>query len=269
MPVCPHCKEDIKEGAKICPHCRKNIGPGCWSIGCLGLVILGVLFFLIPAIATSLNTAKEQVKGKSIKTSTGNVSLTDKIQMNFKRPGNFDGDKEQFPITISNLSDKQFQGSIYIDAVDLSNKRIDGDSIIDFKLAPKAEKMAILWFKNSANINTLKYSVTGKLNTIVTEEIDVPFKEENLRPGVNYMTVTLSTPVKDRTNLQKIVNIYKKKYKEVNGFSITFFDSSTNANKFLSLTDNSSDDEVNAAANRITADYAFNATSGLDELKVH
>jgi hypothetical protein len=83
------------------------------------------------------------------------------------------------------------------------------------------------------------------------------------------MTVTLSTPVKDRTNLQKIVNIYKKKYKEVNGFSITFFDSSTNANKFLSLTDNSSDDEVNAAANRITADYAFNATSGLDELKVH
>ncbi len=50
MPTCPHCKEEVKEGATVCPHCQKNIAPmtnGDWVIVAVVLTVVALVFFFI------------------------------------------------------------------------------------------------------------------------------------------------------------------------------------------------------------------------------
>ena len=51
--TCPFCKENIHPKATVCPHCQKNIskvamvGQGMMGIGCLLMIAVPVLFFLL------------------------------------------------------------------------------------------------------------------------------------------------------------------------------------------------------------------------------
>lgn len=61
---CPHCKEQIKRGAKRCPHCQGKIGMSAG--GCLGAfvfvaIIIAVVVFIIPAVIGS-SVDKEEAK---------------------------------------------------------------------------------------------------------------------------------------------------------------------------------------------------------------
>ena len=55
MRTCPHCREDVKDGATVCPHCQRQIstvaivGEGLQAAGCILtlLITVPILLFVL------------------------------------------------------------------------------------------------------------------------------------------------------------------------------------------------------------------------------
>ncbi len=184
----------------------------------------------------------------------------DQIHVNYDRLDSFKDGRQAFRVKVTNSSKQSFTGTVKVDAVDGIDKRVDSDTILKFELPPSAEKVALLWFKEPASIEKLKYGVSGNLSNVSTAKIDVSFEEVGLRPGGNYMTVFVYSPAKDRASLKKISKIYKKRYSSLNGFSVNFFNDRNKAGRDIPMSDD--------ALSCWTGSYSRNKSTGLDELQM-
>jgi hypothetical protein len=98
MVTCPHCAEEIKEGAQVCPHCRKRVKPHAWRNTAIAVAIcLGVpaLFIALGPVAGKLwrdNTSDEAAVERAIRANAESNGYTvDKVEMHYVGVGKMRG----------------------------------------------------------------------------------------------------------------------------------------------------------------------------------
>ena len=94
--------------------------------------------------------------------------------------------------------------------------------------------------------------------------LNVPFEELGLQPGRNgvWMNIFIYTPVKDRSLLLKIADVYIKRYSDIPvGFYIFFFN---NRKKAAHNLDQLANDGAQAC---LTGKFVKNKTNGIEKLE--
>ena len=95
----------------------------------------------------------------------------------------------------------------------------------------------------------------------IKKTTDVSYEELALCPGQNAMGVYVYTSAKDKSSLQKIVKIYKKRYAKLNMFNVQFF---SDRKKGKTECYDMSDDALSCWV----GSYWCNKATGVNELKV-
>jgi hypothetical protein len=187
-------------------------------------------------------------------------SSTDQLHIKFERQHAFQNGRQKFVVTVTNTAKELFRGKVHITAIDKTGKMVDSDTIfLDDGLPPDgAQKFAILWLREPAQIASLKYDVSGSFQAVPAQRIDVQYEEVGRRPGLNYMSVFIYTAAKDRESLQKIVGVYKARYSSLNGFQIFFLSDRKKAARDLPMSD--------AALSCLFAQYWRNKSNGKESL---
>lgn len=182
------------------------------------------------------------------------------IDIQYERQKAINDGRQKFVVIFTNSTKQLFKGNVRVTAVDPIDSRVDRDTILlDDGLPPGgAKKFAILWFKEPQRIVKLKFEVTGNYFDAAPAATDVPYEEIGSQAGLNYMSIFVYTPKKDRASLQEIANIYKTRYAGLNGFQVLFFGDRKKAARIIPMSD--------AAVDVMIGGYHRNKTSGLDGL---
>jgi len=188
------------------------------------------------------------------------VACAGGIDIKYERQNTFNNGRQKFVVIVTNSTELLFKGNVSVTAVDPIDNSVDRDTIPLYDGLPPggAKKFAILWFKEPMRIAELKFKVTGNYFDAAPATTDVPYEEVGSQAGLNYMSIFVYTPKKDRASLQKIVNIYKARYASLNGFQILFFSDRKKAARSIPMSD--------AAVSVMFGSYHRNRSSGLDEL---
>jgi hypothetical protein len=240
------------------------LGGVLWLVGTM-IFSAGISIYPEPKTVQTSNSYNSSPESKDAISDSKSTSLTEsmvseslskiKVKVDFQDLLN-DENKQKVVVYITNTSEYQFDGSVYVDLIDASGIPKDGDVIFVEKLAPQGQTYSILWLKPQG----LKYStkIKGSFTRIPIQNSKFPYEIVNTKTGLNYITFCVVVPQIDKDGLIQVVKEFKSKYNKDNiiGFQIYFF------------TDKQSVNAKAADYESADANYAANYSSGLSELSI-
>jgi hypothetical protein len=168
-----------------------------------------------------------------------NKRLIEKVTCSIER-GETDGYKQKIIVTVSNNSDHLFKGKITVRALDIAGDRVDWDILLfdDDGIGPDgSQKLGILWFKNPLRIHSFQYDVAGTFEAVAAPNTGIAFEEISRTQRPNVTHVFIYTPNIDENAIQKIIQVYARRYASIPLVVLSFFNNRQNAGKTTPLDD--------------------------------
>jgi len=163
-------------------------------------------------------------------------------------------------VWVENASNQTFTGRLFFELRDTHDELLDFSSLDIRDLAPGRRIYEITWFKFPSRIGEYVYRYGGRFADESPRRGSLEYREIGREGGATYMTFSIFTSCRTRTEIEQIVDIYKRKYSDLHGMNIRFYG---DRSPLVADTEG-----VVASAGHETATYTLIRSKGFENLRM-